>query len=98
MVNTYQVDTLIRLTGAFTLADNVTPADPTTVTIWMQAPDGTVQSTASVVRDGVGLYHYDFTVTEIGPYIYKWQGQGALEITSPDTYFNVAPTVFSPSP
>lgn len=59
-----------------------TPADPTTVAVTIQSPSG-AQSTytyagGAVVRDDVGAYHFDLTVSTAGTWLARWVGAGAI--------------------
>jgi hypothetical protein len=94
-LNTYQIDTLVQLSTTFTAADGVTPIDPDTALLFIQTPAGivseyTATSTPPVVRESTGSYQLQILVDQPGPWIYKWQGTGDVEITSPDVYFMVA--------
>jgi hypothetical protein len=89
-MNTYQIDTQVELKTTFTGLDGVTPIDPTTVTLYVQTPDGAVTSYTDVTRLEVGVYVRDVITTQFGPWIYKWRGEGNCDVTSPDTYFQVA--------
>lgn len=90
-MNYYQPDTLVKLSTTFTGVDGVTPVDPTTVTLYVKTPDGVVAAYTGgeITQTGVGLFEYELITDQIGPWIYKWQGTGACEITSPDIYFQV---------
>lgn len=89
-MNTYQPDTLVKLSTTFTASDGVTPVDPTTVTLYVKTPDGMVMAHVDdIVRSGIGLYSFELITNQIGPWIYKWQGTGNCEITSPDVDFQV---------
>ena len=91
--NTYELDTTIQLTGTF--ADSLTGelADPTTITLFVLNPQGVNNSytyaASQVVRVGVGIYTYTFTPDASGEWLYKWQGEGTVIATSPDTAFVV---------
>jgi hypothetical protein len=91
-VNTYQIDTLVQLQTTFTSADGVTLVDPETVTLYAQTPDGVVAE-YTPNRVSVGLYQYAIRVNQFGPWVYKWQGAGVVEVTSADVYFVVAESV-----
>lgn len=57
--------------------------DPTTVTLKLRTPAGTETShvygtDANVIRDGLGQYRYDLTLTAAGTYRYRWVGTGAV--------------------
>lgn len=72
-----QLGTEIRFTETFTDLIAGTVADPTTVTLKFRDPNGNETSVtyagAQIVRDSVGVYHYDFT-----PPIPSKQGQAWL--------------------
>ena len=91
-MSTYQFDTLVKLTTTFTEKDGVTPVDPTTVTLYIKTPDGTVTAYTGgeITRVSTGVYTYEITTSQVGRWIYKWQGTGACEITSPDVFLVVA--------
>lgn len=93
-MNTYQLDTLIQLDTTFTQSDGVTVIDPTTVLLFIQTPDGvvaeyTTSTTPGIMKVSTGIYYLQIEVSQSGPWIYKWQGTGAVNITSPDVYFQV---------
>lgn len=99
-MNTYDVDTAIQLSVAFANVAG-TAVDPTTVNIFLYDPCGVISehtTVSGVVHDGTGAYHYVFLPPIVGIYAYKWQGTGAVEVTSPDTYFQVRQSVFNPTP
>jgi hypothetical protein len=89
----YEIDTLVNLQATFTLADGVTPADPTTVTVYVRNPAGTLltytYAAGDVTRTSAGSYAYSLYCAASGKWSYKWQGAGAIEVTSPDTAFQV---------
>ena len=67
-------------TGAHTIG---TVTDPTTVTFKMTEPDGTVTTYingthAQNVKDSIGVYHVDFTITQAGRHFWEFAGTGAL--------------------
>ena len=86
-MNVYPVQGTVRLTVTFTdpLANNA-PVDPTAVVLTLTLPDQT-QQTPAPVRDGVGAYHCDTTVSQAGVWIYSWQGTGAVIASSGDGFF-----------
>lgn len=89
-MNTYQLDTLVELQTTFTDADGAL-VNPTTVTLYIRTPDGivTAYTGGNIGHPSTGLYTFDVNANQSGPWIYKWQGTGAVEITSPDVYFQV---------
>ncbi len=96
--NLYDIDTRIRLTALFVNALTGAPADPTAVEVFIKAPSAKITESGAVTRDSVGAYHYDFTADEVGPWIYKFQGTGAIEVSSSDAYLFVRQTVFTLTP
>lgn len=54
-------------------------ADPTTLTLVITAPNGTtttVTYAGAIVKDGVGLYHYDVTLSQRGTWLFSWSTSG----------------------
>lgn len=92
-MNTYQIDTEIGLTGMFADQNGVA-TDPDVVELYVKTPDGvvTVYSGSQLIRTGPGVYTKTLLTNQSGRWVYKWQGQGALNATSPDVFFNVAPS------
>ncbi len=90
-MNTYDLDTTVLITTGFTMTDNVTPIDPTAVFLFIQSPDGIVTSYTGgqIDHPSTGNFTMELQTDQSGPYIYKWQGTGAVDITSPDQYFLV---------
>jgi hypothetical protein len=93
------MDTLVRISGSFTVVAGGAAADPTAVSLFVKPPTGAVVtytlSGSQVVKDSVGNYHYDLLANLIGNWTYKWQGAGAIQVTSPDASFQVNTTVFA---
>ena len=80
MANTYDIGDLVRVTGTFTVADVAT--DPTTVTLRVLAPGGTVTAytlaLSEVTKSGTGVYYKDITITAAGIWYYRWLGTGTV--------------------
>lgn len=76
---TYEIGQLARLEVIFQDI-NGNPADPTTVSVLVQSPDGTQvnYNPPDVVCDGTGSYHFDLLVLQAGSYLYQWNGTGVL--------------------
>lgn len=76
---TYNIGDLLRLRATFTDISGAV-ADPTTVTLKVKAPSGTVTTytyPGTVSRLSTGIYYYDFPVTASGTHYYNWAGSGA---------------------
>jgi hypothetical protein len=58
-------------------------ADPTTVTLTSQAPDGsqivyTTVSSPAIAHNNVGTFQLNLPITESGVYAFRWTGTGAV--------------------
>jgi hypothetical protein len=97
-VGIYEIDTMLQLTGTFADALTGQLADPTTITLYLQPPTGVLQTITggSLTRISTGVYTYTFTASISGAWSYKWQGTGAVVVTSPDTKFTVNPSTLVP--
>lgn len=86
--NSYPPNTLVRFSASFYNIAGVL-ADPSTTILWVGGPDGSVAQ-YNPIKDGVGLYHFDYTTaTPGGRWYYRYVGQGAVQAQSLDTIFNV---------
>lgn len=93
-MNNYQLDSEVELSGTFTSVEDGSLLDPTEITLFVKSPNGIVNSyTTGIQRVSMGIYTYDIVVDQAGPWIYKWQGKGNVEVTTSDTYFQVVPSV-----
>lgn len=99
-MGTYQIDTTIVLTGTFASAQTGQPMDPSAVNLFIMAPDNTTQEQGwpfgNVAHPSTGVFTFTFTVSISGTWTYKWQGTGAVVCTSPDTTFQVQPSILIP--
>lgn len=81
-MNKYEKGNVIRLSAIFTCGG--TPVDPTSITCKVWTPAGTpttytyggVPPLNTIVKDGVGQYHLDFTITLEGGHHYAFYGTG----------------------
>ena len=90
-IPSYEIDTSIQLNGVFENVALGVPADPTTITLYVQDPTGAtdVIGAPAITRSDVGLYSYAFVPSVSGIWVYKWQGVGTVVATTPDTMFIV---------
>lgn len=91
----FPIGQTVHLTlNTYSDAAQTTLADPTTVSIDLKSPDGTVVTytlaAAQVVRDSLGKFHFDLTPAVAGHYEYHWYTTGAVT-TSQDGTFDVRP-------
>ena len=94
----YQVGDLSQLNASFVLYGTTTPIDPTAVSLFVRAPDGTITEyayPAGIVKVSVGVYYYQLLLTESGIWRYQWQGTGAAQVSSPVVTISVDKTPFS---
>lgn len=81
-MNSYVQGTLVRLVAAIATSSRV-PVDPTTVTLQVQTPDLIVSNiSGSIVHDGVGNYHCDYTTAQIGDHQYEWGCNGIVTVNT----------------
>lgn len=87
----YQVDTLIQMNVVFYNVALNQPADPVTVSLFVEDPTSTVTEIdpSLIVRTGIGMYYSNYLPAAPGVYTYKWQGQGNVIATSKDRSFMV---------
>ena len=87
---TYDKGDYIRLTGTWRNDANAL-VDPTTVTLKIHNPNGTISSytyaDGYVVKDSTGVYHYDFLPTTQGNYVYRWEGTGNAIASGQGAFF-----------
>jgi hypothetical protein len=93
MTNSYPTDDTVTLSVAFTQVEGGAAIDPPTVILYVQDPNGVITQyayPAQVIKDGVGLYHYDLVPSVSGNWWYKWQGAGSgINTTCEDVMFVV---------
>jgi hypothetical protein len=99
-MNTYSVGQAVRLTAAFTNIAGAA-ADPTAVTCLVRSTKNGLTTTyvvaaGQIVKDSVGNYHLDVTVTSEGDgyWFYRWVGTGAITAAGDGT-FGVLNSVFA---
>lgn len=85
MSSEYGINDQARLISTFTDI-NGNLSDPTAVTLTVRDPSG-VETTYTwvsnaIVRDSLGVFHYDLLVTLAGIYDYRWAGTGAVQVES----------------
>jgi hypothetical protein len=96
----YYPGSSIRLRAQFYTDNDTVPTDPSSLYCEIKDPTGSVTTTwyqldpVSIVRDGVGLYHYDLTLALAGTYYWRFQGLGAC-VAAEEGYIKVQPSYFS---
>lgn len=67
------------------------PAAPTTVTFALREPDGDLTSyatpAAQIVNTGTGAYYVDWTITQAGRHVYRWNGTGAVSAVEQGEFY-----------
>ena len=74
-INAYVRGQLVRVAAVFTNSAG-TAVDPTTVTVRVRAPSGTV-TTPAATKDSVGNYHVDIDANTEGTWHYRFEGTGS---------------------
>lgn len=79
MAQTLEIGEVTQLRGEFFDIDD-TPANPTSVTLTITQPDGTITTIlqAGLTHPAVGLFTYLLTVTQSGVWTYRFTGTGAI--------------------
>lgn len=77
-------------------------ADPSTVSLSIKKPDGTIAGPftyagAQVVKESTGVYHYDYNPTTVGQYLVKWTSTGTGQAAHV-TEFDVIDTLSTGGP
>ena len=100
-MNVYEIDTLAEFSGNFVVFGTTTPVDPTDINLFVRDPMGAIIEytyPANITRVSEGVYTAMLVLNRAGVWIYKWQGTGSAEVSSPDTVLQVNQTVFQLSP
>lgn len=86
----------LRTTATFTV--NTVPSDPTTIVLHVLNAAGAISNytylASSIVRDGIGLYHFDIDVDQEGDWRVRWEGTGNVVAVVED-FFSCSATPFS---
>lgn len=89
----FPLDQPVRLTlKTYSDPAQTTLADPTTLAIDVETPDGMVTTYtwagSQIVRDSLGTFHFDYTPVSAGQYLFHWKSTGTVA-TSQDGTFDV---------
>ena len=81
------IETLVRVDAVWRVPATAsgTPTDPTTVSLQIRLPGGTLVSSVyggatdagTIVKDSTGRYHADYLPLTVGTHRYRWEGTGA---------------------
>ena len=98
MASTYTDGQQVRFTVTIKDVDGVL-ADPTGLTFQHMVPDTTVSTDTypadgEPVRDSIGVFHVDKTLSNVGKHYYRWVASGAV-IGAVDKVFDVKASPFS---
>jgi hypothetical protein len=85
-MNSYPMDTSLRLTGTFTIVSSGALADPTIVTSTLVDPNGTT-TTPTTTRNSLGVFYIDVTPTVYGIWTYRFNGTGAVVAQGEQQFF-----------
>jgi hypothetical protein len=72
-------------------------ADPTTITVYTETPDGTeteyvYDDDVEVVRSSTGIYYMDVVFDEVGAWLIRVRSTGAVYSATPDMPWTVTAT------
>ncbi len=95
MANEYDKGSSTRISNEFKVAGVLT--DPTTITLKIKKPDGTsstyTYAAGEITREAAGKYYKDFTLNQVGFWLYRWEGTGTCEAVD-ENYLQVVPSLF----
>lgn len=88
----------VRFTETFTNLITGAVADPTTITLRLRDPSGTETSVTyaggQIVRDSLGVYHYDFTPPASKVWAARWVATGSI-VAADEFQFKILPSGFT---
>jgi hypothetical protein len=91
----YDIDDIAQLKGTFTDITGTIPTDPSTVTCYVRTPDGNVEdftyALSQVQKLSIGVYYYNFQITQSGIHYYRFVGTGACQAGGEQS-FSVSPS------
>lgn len=98
MATSYDIGDQAVTRAAFTTSAGAA-VDPTLVRVFLRLPDGTESILTygvdgAVIKDSVGNYHYDWSLTVEGSHCYRWVGTGAA-VAAGEKTFRVLASCFS---
>jgi len=76
-MSNYVVGTQLRLIATFTDV-NGNLVDPTSVTLYVKDPTGSVSTIGNVIRQSIGVYYFDYSFVTSGVFHYRYVGAGAV--------------------
>lgn len=81
-----------------TFTSSGVPVDPTTITVKIMAPSGTISTYTfaggDITKVQTGVYDYVLSITSSGKWKYKWFGTGTAQAASEDRTIDVQETMF----
>ena len=94
MPSTYDIGDLVRVTGQFSTSNSTVYIDPTTVTLHMEIPAGTVTSysvsppttSSDIVRSTTGEFYHEKLTTASGSHQYRWTSTGNVTASQEGTF------------
>lgn len=93
--NTYDKGDLVRVKATFTVSSVLT--DPTTVTLKVKDPDGTISTYTytggTITKSSTGVYYKDVSVSNDGAWYYRFEGTGTCQ-TAAEGMFKVRKSEF----
>jgi len=87
-MNEYEVGTTIKADVTFRDEDDAL-YDPTTVTAFVEQPDGTIYTVVTITNPSVGYYYFHYTILSEGDHMYQFTGVTG-SISSVESSFFVA--------
>jgi hypothetical protein len=87
-MNSYVIGNSILLTSTFAVSQTNAPVDPATVNLKTLDPAGTIVTLTGVqlIKNSVGNYQYVLTPTQIGVWVYRWEGVGTASSAAENSF------------
>ena len=93
----YEIGQRVRISTASPFSVAGVATDPTTITLQVRKPDGTITSytyaLSEITRDSAGTYHKDIDIDAEGNWYYRWIGTGTV-VAADENWFTVNPSKF----
>jgi len=92
-MTTINVGDVRKLSGTFSTLAGV-DTDPTTVTLKVESPDGTITSyvygiDVDLTQEATGIYSRVIDLDESGHWKFQWIGEGIIDAMEEDTFYVV---------
>lgn len=96
-MSNFDIGNIVRLSVAFTDSNNA-PVDPGAISLNIRPISTYTYVDNDIIRDGAGLYHYDYTPSAPGLYYYRYIGTDGATAASDGQFGITASQATDPWP